>query len=311
MSIIIQGTDVDIKVPIKSGISVSDIEELEVDVFQGSLVITKTLEQCSINEVDGCIYLHLSKDETIQFSGTVLNIQSRYRLKGCAEVMGTPAYPVRMRPLWVKKPFGSETEAIKDYINRFTTNLLLSILGEDSEDDEGDVDIDDGIEEEVESIKAIIQNHITKDYVDSRLEESGLTNGIKSVLLSMASKLSSLDDSHDYYSDLYNVLYEVKSINLSDDSVTLNINEVYQLSVTIVPEGYSVSWGSSDVSIATVDNSGLVTSVGEGSAIITATSGSKTAVCEIHVVGTEDDSTDDNIDDNIDDNTDDSTDSGD
>ena len=110
MSMIVQGTDAYIKVPLDKYVSVDDIDDIEVDVFQGNLVYTKNYNQVFYNEQDGNLYIHLSEAETFKFSGTVLNVQSRYRLKGRSEIMGTQAYPVRMRPLWVKKRFGESTD---------------------------------------------------------------------------------------------------------------------------------------------------------------------------------------------------------
>jgi hypothetical protein len=50
--------------------------------------------------------------------------------------------------------------------------------------------------------------------------------------------------------------------------------------------GADVSWGSSNIAVATVNQSGLVTAVGAGSADITATSGSATATAPASVVQT-------------------------
>ena len=65
------------------------------------------------------------------------------------------------------------------------------------------------------------------------------------------------------------------SITLSNDSLTISVYETSQLSVTsVTPSDASnmVSWKSSNSNIATINSSGVVTGVGEGKCIITATS---------------------------------------
>ena len=92
----------------------------------------------------------------------------------------------------------------------------------------------------------------------------------------------------------------VKKIPVTDVTVdpataTIAIGEETQLTATVAPEYASiqtVTWSSSDTAIATVDSTGKVTGVAEGTATITATTddGGFTAVCEvtvneIHVTG--------------------------
>lgn len=66
----------------------------------------------------------------------------------------------------------------------------------------------------------------------------------------------------------------VESIALDQTKATLNIGESIALKATVLPENASdktVGWSTSDKNIATVDGNGLVQAVGEGQAIITAT----------------------------------------
>ena len=70
------------------------------------------------------------------------------------------------------------------------------------------------------------------------------------------------------------------------DKTTLafeGINSTYKLNVTVEPINTTdtISFSSSDEAVATVSNSGMITSVGEGSAIITVTCGSVTAECSV------------------------------
>ncbi len=63
----------------------------------------------------------------------------------------------------------------------------------------------------------------------------------------------------------------VKSITLNENSITLTLPETSQLIATITPSDATtptLTWTSSKTSVATVDNNGLITSVGVGTATI-------------------------------------------
>ena len=82
--------------------------------------------------------------------------------------------------------------------------------------------------------------------------------------------------------------YPCESIVLNASSITLTPdNSTYQLAATITPENCSdtVSYESSNISVAVVDNSGLVTLINDGNCEITVTCGSKSAVCTVIVSG--------------------------
>jgi uncharacterized protein YjdB len=57
---------------------------------------------------------------------------------------------------------------------------------------------------------------------------------------------------------------------------------VYDSRGNVIP-GANLAWASSDTRIATVDNTGRVAGVKEGSVIITATSGSKAGTATVSV----------------------------
>ena len=82
------------------------------------------------------------------------------------------------------------------------------------------------------------------------------------------------------------------SIELNQESAGLNEGETLQLTATVMPEDASdksVTWSTSDASVASVDQNGLVTAVAAGNATITASTidGSElTATCEVTVNGT-------------------------
>lgn len=78
----------------------------------------------------------------------------------------------------------------------------------------------------------------------------------------------------------------VESITLDKTSLTLKVGATAVLTATVKPDDATdktVTWSSSDNSVATVDKTGKVTGVKEGKAIITAKAGDKSATCEVTV----------------------------
>lgn len=80
---------------------------------------------------------------------------------------------------------------------------------------------------------------------------------------------------------------DVTSISLSSTSVTLTPNSTKQLTCTILPSdatNKTITWSTSNSTVATVSTSGLVTAKANGTATITAKSANgKTATCSITV----------------------------
>lgn len=79
----------------------------------------------------------------------------------------------------------------------------------------------------------------------------------------------------------------VKSINISKKSVSLKKGETTTLTATVSPSdarNKSVTWSSSNTSVATVNSSGKVTAVGKGTATIIAKTedGGKSATCTVN-----------------------------
>ncbi|URZ14617.1 Ig-like domain-containing protein [Clostridium felsineum] len=97
---------------------------------------------------------------------------------------------------------------------------------------------------------------------------------------------TSLDDNTKKASCTVTVLDKtiVNSISLDASDISLDIGNMHSLNDKVTPLVHSTtSWKSSDDSIASVDKYGAVTGKKEGTAIITATCGDKTASCTVHV----------------------------
>lgn len=123
-----------------------------------------------------------------------------------------------------------------------------------------------------------------------KLNPSLLSDDAKQALLQIASKVAYIDEhGQDYYDNLYDALYPevpATAISLNYNSLTFSeFNQTQQLVATLAPADAtdSVSWTSSDSSVASVSSSGLVTSKANGSATITATAGSVSTTCSVTV----------------------------
>ena len=78
---------------------------------------------------------------------------------------------------------------------------------------------------------------------------------------------------------------KTKSVSLQPSSATLAIGGTTQLTGTSKPPGATLVWGSSNNSVATVNQSGIVTAISAGSATITATADGKSGSAAITVSG--------------------------
>ncbi len=82
-----------------------------------------------------------------------------------------------------------------------------------------------------------------------------------------------------------NKVVPVSGISLNKTAIELTEGETFQLEASVSPDNASdktISWSSSDVSIAKVDN-GLVTALQAGQVVITAKAGEYTASCSVQV----------------------------
>lgn len=93
----------------------------------------------------------------------------------------------------------------------------------------------------------------------------------------------------DYWKNFTNieaVKIAAENVELSDENITLTkIGDSYKLAYTITPAGASddITWSTSDPDVATVDNDGTVTAVGDGTCTITLTVGDLKAECLVTV----------------------------
>lgn len=77
----------------------------------------------------------------------------------------------------------------------------------------------------------------------------------------------------------------VDSLSLNKEKLELDSGASEKLIATADPLGAPVTWSSSDTAVAKVNEDGKVTAVAAGSAVITASSGDKTAQCTVIVDG--------------------------
>ena len=81
-------------------------------------------------------------------------------------------------------------------------------------------------------------------------------------------------------------MIEVTSVRLSQTKLILTVGESHSLTAKVLPENAtdkSVTWKSSDASIAAVSASGVIKAIGAGTSIITAMAGGKSATCQVTV----------------------------
>lgn len=143
------------------------------------------------------------------------------------------------------------------------------------------------------------QPYTIRDYKILRLHKDSATNQatvdiLDSVFNSSTNELTFKSDKFSIYvltykDTYYSPSYPVTGIKVSPDTLTLTKkDETAQLTAEVTPsyaDNKRVTWQSSDEKVATVDENGKITAVGNGTATITATSvsGSYTATVSVTV----------------------------
>lgn len=81
----------------------------------------------------------------------------------------------------------------------------------------------------------------------------------------------------------------VESVTLDKSAVTLSVGGSVKLDVSVQPSTLAslerVSWTSSEISVASVDDTGLIVALAEGVTVVTASVGGKSASCTVTVAG--------------------------
>ena len=117
------------------------------------------------------------------------------------------------------------------------------------------------------------------------VSESGLISGISEGSATVTATMG--DFTATCQVSVYTPIIVAEQIVLNIDKAELNIEETVQLEATVLPEDTTdktVEWKSSNEDVAIVDETGLVTAIGEGSATITVSCGEASAQCEITVL---------------------------
>lgn len=162
-------------------------------------------------------------------------------------------------------------------------------------------DLNDYHEEKEEELAGIVENvevntkaieDLNKDVEDNKNEINEIKNALIEVLVENGEEVDENATWKDLFSQLILVnkveIPEVIScteITLDHSSLTFDtIGNSQTLIASVLPENCteSIIWNSTNRSVVVVDN-GIVTSVGEGESIITATCGSKTDACNVVV----------------------------
>ncbi|MGC5326597.1 Ig-like domain-containing protein [Brevibacillus sp. SYSU BS000544] len=119
------------------------------------------------------------------------------------------------------------------------------------------------------------------------VDQTGLVRGDKDGTVTIK---ATTEDGTKFGEAIVNVVTPVTAITLSPTQKTLRINEQFKLIASVVPENATnkaINWSSSNPSVATVDENGVVTGVQAGKAIITVSSAenpSIKATCEVTVI---------------------------
>lgn len=199
---------------------------------------------------------------------------------------------------------GIAGRAAGSFINCYSIFNMINI---DYDNEKDDIDWGDIDAYKLEESKA---NYSNSDVIiDSNQEINKLYSGSLAFTAEQMKTSSFLDELNMYSlmetgkgvwtqgEDGYPVIAElspspnthVSSISLNESEATLSIGGTLQLTATVLPEDAtdkSVTWSSSNESVATVSSNGLVTAKGEGEATITCTAGDGsgvTATCEVTV----------------------------
>ena len=115
------------------------------------------------------------------------------------------------------------------------------------------------------------------------VSSSGLINALSPGKTTITAKCGSVSA---YCTVTVTEVINVTEIKLNTNTLSLNVGSTGQLYATVNPSNATdktITWSSSDNSIATVSNTGLVKGIAEGNATITAKCGNVSATCNVTV----------------------------
>ena len=165
----------------------------------------------------------------------------------------------------------------------------------------GKDDVKQGLTEGTSIVLATLANPTANVAVDANTEWAEFAFTVKSVsdatklqvVIKTASRLSGINPEAisslvpgDLTLSVKAAPSAIESITLSRTAYTLSEYKTYKLNATVVPEDAQVTWESSNPTVATVDQTGLVTCVSRtngAKTTITAKAGDKSATCVITV----------------------------
>ena len=165
----------------------------------------------------------------------------------------------------------------------------------------GKDDVKQGLTEGTPIVLATLANPTANVAVDANTEWAEFAFTVRSVsdatklqvVIKTASRLSGIDPEAisslvpgDLTLSVKAAPSAIESITLSRTAYTLSEYKTYKLNATVVPEDAQVTWESSNPTVATVDQTGLVTCVSHtngAKTTITAKAGDKSATCVITV----------------------------
>ena len=116
------------------------------------------------------------------------------------------------------------------------------------------------------------------------------TGNIKAVGSGSATIICQSEDSGVFDYCNVSVYQPVTGIKLNTNEMTVRKGTIFWLNATVTPDdawNKTVVWSSSDEAIATVDQTGMVTTIAPGECVITATSADSAVVDKCTVVVTE------------------------
>lgn len=174
---------------------------------------------------------------------------------------------------------GSYTIQISD---KYLTDIILSTE---------DVTLTVGGEQQI-TVDFVPEDATKRDLTWSSSDESKVTVSENGLIMAVAEGTATiLVETYNHITKVITVNVEsdvvaVESINVTPASLSMEIGETHILTAEVLPDNATnknVTWASSDPTKITVSTTGVVTAVGQGNAVITASSGNVTKEVNVTV----------------------------